>query len=186
MAKDVNPVDQISDAKLQSMTLLNTRNNQAYFSPMEKIVVRKEGQTRPESPGPKVTKTLPLSSLGKGRALFDPPPVEGEAESDEEIPPTPKKHVRGPGDVEDYESPMKSSLAKGKGKTVRSFAHTADGEGASQYSVRWNKGLVLIKKRNSTAPEPQHRILSSGFKPAIKPVPPVRLWSASLWDIRNR
>lgn len=183
--KDVNPVDQISDVKLQSMTLLNTRNNQAYFSPMEKIVVRKEGQTRPESPGPKVTKTLPKSSLGKGRALFDPLPEEGEAESDEEIPPTPKKHVRGPGDVEDYESPMKSLLAKGKGKTVRGFAHTADSEGTSQYSVRWNKGLVLIKKRNSTAPEPQHRILSSGPKPAIKPVPPVRLRSASLWDTPN-
>lgn len=180
-------VAQISDAKLQSITQLNTRNNQAYFSPMEKVVVRKEGENRPESPGPKVKKVLPKASLGKGRALFDPPPAEGDdsADDSEADRPTPKKHMRGPGDLEDYESPMKLPRSALKGsraaKLVKGPSGLPDGAALAasrapddKYSVRWNKGLVLIRSRNSTAPEPQHRARPTGPKPAIKPIPVVR------------
>lgn len=170
----------MSDVKLQSMTLLNTRNNQAYFSPLERVVVRKEGQNRPESPGPKVRKAgsglLPKATLSKGRALFDAPTGEDEdGWSDEERPPTPKRHVRGPGDVEDYESPMRGpSRSVLKGKAKASLPDQQQQATAAGYSVRWNRGLVLIRPRNSTAPEPQHRSRPRGPKPAIKPVPPVR------------
>jgi hypothetical protein len=175
----------MSDAKLQSLTLLNTRNNQAYFSPLEKVVVRKEGQNRPESPGPKVRKAgsgpLTKATLGKGRALFDAPGEEGDQWSDEERPPTPKRHVRGPGDLEDYESPMRTapanSVLRGKAKVGAASpfdARSQQQQAAARYSVRWNRGLVLIRPRNSLALEPQHRAQPTGPKPAIKPVPPVR------------
>jgi hypothetical protein len=156
----------------------NTTKNQVYFSAIEKVVVRREGLTRPVSPGPKVRKVgeakegeKKLAAQGgrrRGRALFDEPGASGdEADEAEEEEREVERlrwereeregHVLGPGEEEEYFSPVKQSNSsnggsarkKGKGREEAAGQGERDkrGKGFEGKAVKWDKGLVWIRPR---------------------------------------
>lgn len=160
----------MSVAQLKSFTLMNTTKNQVYFSAMEKVVIRKDGENRPSSPGEKVKKAGKEweATAGKKRKkpLFD---AGEELSSEEEEEEERKTHVRGPGEEEDFFSPAKQSMSSngkgrgGGGKRSRGgagieetmAAGEASGSGGagssskSKKEVKWDKGLVWIRARKN-------------------------------------
>jgi len=161
----------MSVAQLKSFTLMNTTKNQVYFSAMEKVVVRKDGENRPSSPGEKVKKAGKEweATAGKKRKkpLFDAGEEFSSEEEEEEE--ERKTHVRGPGEEEDFFSPVKQPTStKGKGRagggkrsrggagieeTMAVGETSGSGAGSSsskeKKEVKWDRGLVWIRARKN-------------------------------------
>ena len=156
-ASQASAADTMSVVQLKSFTLANTKKNQVYFSALEKVVVRRDGETRPVSPGEKVKKAgkeweEKAAAGGKKRKpLFDASDSGDEGSSDEEVVVERKTHVRGPGEEEDFFSPVKSSSASKGGRSKKSRGGAGEESGAASASqkkgVKWDKGLVWIRSR---------------------------------------
>lgn len=153
----------MSVAQLKSFTLMNTTRNQVYFNAMEKVVVRKDGENRPSSPGEKVKKAGSdwADSAGKKRKkpLFDEASPSDDDDDDDNDEAAEKRatHVRGPGEDEDFFSPVKQPIGAGgkgrSGKRSRGGAGDAnepsEGGSSKKKGVKWDKGLVWIRARKN-------------------------------------
>lgn len=134
--------DDLSAAQLKSLTLMNTTKNQVYFCALEKVVVRKTGEMRPTSPDASLRKSGSSWAASQAQAKR-----ERDDEDDEEETTRPEKHIRGPGETEDFESPVKNGSG---GRAGRKSKEAKGGE--EKKTVKWDKGLVWIPPREEAAP----------------------------------
>jgi hypothetical protein len=154
---------EMSAVALQALTTSNTTKNQAIFANLEREVIRKEG-TRPESPAVKV-RTISqkqremrdrqrleraerrarrsedgpgLSDCEGASELGDQSLLEFEQENDENDGAVWTKHRRGPGEVEDYETPVRSDRLV---KRLRFGNSPPEEEERESKRVKWHHGL---------------------------------------------
>ncbi|OCB84293.1 hypothetical protein A7U60_g8973 [Sanghuangporus baumii] len=112
---------------LKTLTNNNTTRNQNYHAQLEMHIVRKAGEQRPESPTMKLRTItekqkedqdkMRAERARRRRGESDASELEGHAGAQ------PSKHRRGPGDEEDYETPVRRN----------------DGRKA----VKWDRGLEV-------------------------------------------
>ncbi|KAG6818134.1 hypothetical protein H0H87_000039 [Tephrocybe sp. NHM501043] len=183
----------LSATALRALTTSNTVRNQRYVTAkLETEVIRKEGD-RPETPMIKI-KTISqreqddkgkerkeraarrarLSGEGVGNSSEQDERSDGvsEDESDsDDSSPTPKRHKRGPGDEEDYTTPMR--------KLRRLNLEDDDDAGVSSEQgrrVKWDRGLFtaiyLDQVKLGTRRPPKENIATKGcLAPAAKILP---------------
>lgn len=131
----------MSEKELKSATQRNTLRNQVYLCAIDRQIVRVPGP-RPPSPTSKITKTADReeeekkaqrNARARRRRVDD---TSSEAEEDT-IPPIEYVHqAQGPGDEEEYNTPVRPP------KRVK----LDDGEaGAENKFVRWNRSLAIIR-----------------------------------------
>jgi len=134
----------LSEKELKSTTHHNTMRNQVYLCAIDRQIVRKTGP-RPPSPTSKIRTTADRDEAEKNagreaRAKRRSRGSDGDTESDSEDDVHSSvverlTHVRGPGDEDDYTTPARPAK---KAKT----AHEHEGPAKS---VKWDKGLVVIR-----------------------------------------
>jgi hypothetical protein len=170
----------ITAKELEAITLLNTSRNEVEFNFIDRKPFKKAG---PRPPSPKVRtiaereeeeKRLGREARakrrgsGRGDESFDQENTDGPPSLADLLPPL--KHVRGAGEVEDYQTPARP-LKRGR----KSGASTAGGEDPSPTAgrkrkknrvttskageavrcdrfVRWDKGLIVIDRPEPSAP----------------------------------
>jgi hypothetical protein len=170
----------ITPKELEAITLLNTSRNEVEFNFIDRKPFKKAG---PRPPSPKVRtiaereeeeKRLGREARAKRRGSgrddesFDQEITDGPPSLAELLPPL--KHVRGAGEVEDYQTPARP-LKRGR----KSGASTAAGDDPSPTAgpkrkknrvtnskageaarcdrfVRWDKGLIVIGRPEPSAP----------------------------------
>ncbi|KAJ7343505.1 hypothetical protein DFH08DRAFT_702872 [Mycena albidolilacea] len=152
---------------LKALTSSNTTKNQVYLAAkLETEVVRKEG-ARPESPAVKIRTIAQREQDEKGmrrkeRAARraqrgDDGFSENEGTSDDSLMDTDmdsspvRRHRRGPGDEEEYETPKVSG-----GKRVRADSMSEDGQ-VEKKRVKWDRGLSTAVFLDEVEPRPQAR-----------------------------
>lgn len=166
----------MSAVALQALTTSNTTKNQEIFAKLEREVVRKEG-TRPESPAIKV-RTIsqkqrdmrdrqrleraerrakrgedgPGLSDCEGASELDDQSILGfDKEHDENDGMVWTKHRRGPGEVEDYETPVRPDRPV---KRLR-FGEGPQQEGERESKrVKWHQGLSTEIYLDEVHPRP--------------------------------
>ncbi|KAG2144986.1 hypothetical protein BD769DRAFT_942915 [Suillus cothurnatus] len=153
----------MSAVALQALTTSNTTKNQEIFAKLEREVIRKEG-TRPESPAIKV-RTISqkqremrdrqrleraerrarrsedgpgLSDCEGASELGNQSILEFDGEHDENDGVVWTKHRRGPGEVEDYETPVRSDQLV---KRLRFGEDPQREEERERKRVKWQHGL---------------------------------------------
>lgn len=153
----------MSAVALQALTTSNTTKNQEIFANLEREVIRKEG-TRPESPAVKV-RTISqkqremrdrqrleraerrarrsedgpgLSDCEGASELGDHSILGFEQENDENDGAIWTKHRRGPGEMEDYETPVRSDQQV---KRLRFGDGPQQEEERESKRVKWHHGL---------------------------------------------
>ncbi|KAG1890974.1 hypothetical protein F4604DRAFT_1913787 [Suillus subluteus] len=153
----------MSAVALQALTTSNTTKNQEIFAKLEREVIRKEG-TRPESPAIKVrtisqkqreirdrqrleraerrarrSEDGPGSSDCEGASELGDQSILGfDKEHDENDGVVWIKHRRGPGEVEDYETPVRSDQLT---KRLRFGEGPQQEEERERKRVKWQHGL---------------------------------------------
>jgi len=153
----------MSAVALQALTTSNTTKNQEIFAKLEREVIRKEG-TRPESPAIKV-RTISqkqremrdrqrleraerrarrsedgpgLSDCEGASELGNQSILEFDGEHDENDGVVWTKHRRGPGEVEDYETPVRSDQLV---KRLLFGEDPQQEEERERKRVKWQHGL---------------------------------------------
>lgn len=166
----------MSAVALQALTTSNTTKNQEIFAKLEREVIRKEG-TRPESPAIKV-RTISqkqrdmrdrqrleraerrakrgedgpgLSDCEGASELDDQSTLGFDKEHDENDGVVWTKHRRGPGEVEDYETPVRPDRPV---KRLR-FGEGPQQEGERESKrVKWHQGLSTEIYLDEVHPRP--------------------------------
>ncbi|KAG0707786.1 hypothetical protein DFH29DRAFT_895353 [Suillus ampliporus] len=138
----------MSAVALQALTTSNTTKNQQIFATLEREVIRKDG-VRPESPVVKVRTILQKQREGKDRQRHeraqrrarrsasefgDQSMIGLDSEHDENDGVIWTRHRRGPGEVEDYETPDRPV------KRLR-FGDGPQEEERERKRVKWHHGL---------------------------------------------
>ncbi|KAJ7219252.1 hypothetical protein GGX14DRAFT_435345 [Mycena pura] len=163
----------MSAVALKALTSLNTTKNQRYVAAkLETEVVRKEGK-RPESPVMKIKTVAQREQEARGarrreratrraRRSGDDGLSENEGLSDggdssvvddTDMDSSPvRRHQRGPGDEEDYETPMASGV-----KRVRSESRSGEEGQAEKKRVKWHGGLATAVYLDEVEPRPWAR-----------------------------
>lgn len=153
----------MSAVALQALTTSNTTKNQEIFAKLEREVIRKEG-IRPESPAIKVrtisqkqremrdrqrleraerrarrSEDGPGLSDGEGASEVGDQSILGfDSEHDENDGVVWTRHRRGPGEVEDYETPVRSDRPV---KRLRFGEGPQQDEERDRKRVKWHHGL---------------------------------------------
>ncbi|KAJ6496658.1 hypothetical protein C8R47DRAFT_973231 [Mycena vitilis] len=160
---------------LRALTSSNTTKNQKYLAAkLETEVVRKEG-ARPESPAVKIRtiaqreqeeKTIQRKARAARRAQRN---EDGFSEGDESTADTfsdmdsspLRRHRRGPGDEEDYETPIVH-----RAKRARAGSVSAEGEYTEKKRVKWHRGLstavYLDEVEPRTKARPKENLVTKG------------------------
>lgn len=165
----------MSATALQALTNSNTTKNQQIFSKLEREIIRKEG-IRPESPTVKVRTILQkqreardrqrleraerrakrgedgpgLSDTEGASDLGDQSMVSTNKEHDENEGVVSSKHRRGPGEVEDYETPERPDRPV---KRLR-FGDDTHEEARERKRVKWHRGLSTEIYLDQVQPQP--------------------------------
>lgn len=165
----------MSAVALQALTNSNTTKNQQIFSKLEREIIRKEG-VRPESPTPKVRTILQkqreardqqrheraerrarrtedglgLSDTEGASELRDQSMISTIIEHDENEDVVTTKHRRGPGEVEDYETPERPERSA---KRLR-FGNELHEETRERKRVKWHHGLSTEIYLDEVQPQP--------------------------------
>jgi hypothetical protein len=166
----------MSAVALQALTTSNTTKNQEIFANLEREVIRKEG-TRPESPAVKIrtisqkqrelrdrqrleraerrarrTEDGPgLSDCEGASELGDQSILGFDRENDENDGVVWTKHRRGPGEVEDYETPVRSDQPV---KRLRFGDNPQQEEERESKRVKWYHGLSTEIYLDEVHPRP--------------------------------
>ncbi|KAJ3896508.1 hypothetical protein GG344DRAFT_36435 [Lentinula edodes] len=185
---DTGPFSGMTALALRTLTDSNTTKNKEYVTVLLKTeVVRREG-ARPESPGMNVksisqkekeSKTLERNARADRRAKRDNSTElgtdENEAYEDEDCEndwassPSDRKHTWGPGDEEDYQTPLQS-------KRLRLDEEISEEE-YEKKRVKWDRGLYQeiyldeIKPRTTHARITQESIQKGCLAPIAKARP---------------
>ncbi len=154
----------ILDKDLQAVTKRNTMRNEVYFCAITRNLVRRDGP-RPPSPTSKIRTVADREEEDRridreARAKRRDRSKSRDDTEDEEtsMPPTPVqplKHVRGPGEEEDYETPARGAKRGRRSHLTNASSGSPSVKGVrrkrsrpeigpSGKSVRWDKGLVLL------------------------------------------
>lgn len=165
----------MSAATLQTLTNSNTTKNQRVFAKLEREIIRKDG-IRPDSPtvkvrtilqkqreardrqrheraerrarrsedGPELSDTEGVSELG------DQSMISTNREQDENEGLVSTKHRRGPGEVEDYETPERPERPV---KRLR-FGDEPQEEAREPKRVKWHRGLSTEIYLDEVQPQP--------------------------------
>ncbi|KAK7467100.1 hypothetical protein VKT23_004160 [Stygiomarasmius scandens] len=159
MIHDSGPFSNMSAVALRALTTSNTTKNQKYLAAtLEMEVIRKEGP-RPDSPVMKVKTISEKEKEEKERdrnaraerrarrnqdgsddtAMLVSNSTQSDTDEDDwdqlAMSPTPKQHMRGAGEDEDYETPDKL-------RPMKRMRLLDDGEDASEKKrVKWDRGL---------------------------------------------
>lgn len=150
-------VPNMSEKELANKTEAHTKRNEVYFCAINRIVVRKEGE-RPPSPTSKIRTVAERAEADKKggrleRAKRRRRSSEGLTSDEEEIVPRQQRdrHVRGPGETEDFLTPARPvkrtkllSTADVKPRS-RDYPVDASGESTASKNVTWDKGLIVIR-----------------------------------------
>jgi len=168
----------MSATALQALTNSNTTKNQQIFSKLEREIIRKDG-VRPESPIVKVRTILqkqreardrqrleraerrarrsedgPELSDTEGASDFgDQSMVSTDREHDENEGVVSSKHRRGPGEVEDYETPERPDRPV---KRLR-FGDDTHEDARERKRVKWHRGLSTEIYLDQVQPQPSRR-----------------------------
>jgi hypothetical protein len=179
-------ISAVPDKELVTITELNTARNEVYFCTLDRNVIKKDGP-RPESPGKvrtiaereeeerKLSREARAKRRGTGTRSGESSDQEGGERvlSLAELLP-PLKHIRGPGEDEDYQTPArplkrgrKSVVTSGAGddpsptngpkrkKSRVTLSKAVLDAGEDKY-VRWDKGLVVLGRLEPSVPQ-HHR-----------------------------
>ncbi|KAF9246538.1 hypothetical protein BU15DRAFT_70618 [Melanogaster broomeanus] len=194
----------MSATALRTLTTSNTMKNQQTVAVLATEVIRKDG-LRPESPMVKVRTILQKQrddrdvrrreraekrarrsedGLGASDAeseFGDRSLLDAHMEHDENDGAMPKKHRRGPGDEEDYETPDRPVTGLTFGEAVE--------EGRVVKQVKWHRGLSTTVYLDDLHPKPKSGlkdlVIGKGcLKPAAKHLPLDPL--GNLLDVDNR
>jgi len=184
----------MSATALKALTTSNTVRNQRYLAAkLETEVIRKEG-ARPESPVVKIRTISQREQDERGkqrkeraerRARRSEDRIENQTEADgrsegdsdsasdsddQNSSPTPKRHKRGPGDEDDYQTPMR--------KLKRLKLEDDDGNDSreNERRVKWDRGLFttiyLDEVKLGTRRPPKENIATKGcLAPTAKALP---------------
>lgn len=165
----------MSAATLQTLTNSNTTKNQRVFAKLEREIIRKDG-IRPESPTVKVRTILQkqreardrqrheraerrarrsedgpgLSDTEGASELGDQSMISTNREQDENEGLVSTKHRRGPGEVEDYETPERPERPV---KRLR-FGDELQEEARERKRVKWHRGLSTEIYLDEVQPQP--------------------------------
>ncbi|KAJ7449789.1 hypothetical protein FB451DRAFT_1052753 [Mycena latifolia] len=165
---------------LKALTSSNTTKNQKYLAArLETEVVRKEG-TRPESPAVKIRTIAQReqeekSTQRKARAVrrarrsddglseTDGLSDAGDSSAMDDMDSSPvRRHRRGPGDEEDYETPKVGRPAK----RARSGSASGEEGQAEKKRVKWHRGLsttvFLDEVEPRTRARPKENVVKKG------------------------
>ncbi len=152
----------MSEKELKATTHHNTIRNQVYLCAIDRQIVRKTGP-RPPSPTSKIRTTadrveaeMKAGREARAKRRSRGSDVDTDVESEEDVYVSVverSSHVRRPGDEEDYETPARPAK---KAK----MSHTQS-QGVAK-SVKWDKGLVVIRHREGeVSSRPLSRISST-------------------------
>ncbi|KAI6005958.1 hypothetical protein EDD15DRAFT_2359080 [Pisolithus albus] len=178
----------MSASALRALTSSNTTRNQQTVAILATEVIRKEG-LRPESPAVKIRTILQKEKEEKDRQRMERArrrarrSEEGSTGSDTEGPNehpihtpdgyghdtnvdlTPTRHVRAPGDEEDYETPERLSPIK----RPRFGEEANDEQARPTKQVKWCYGLATTAFVDDIDPKPPFQRLDSRAKGCLAP-----------------
>ncbi|KAF8077967.1 hypothetical protein FPV67DRAFT_23274 [Lyophyllum atratum] len=184
----------MSATALKALTTSNTAKNQRYLAAkLETEVIRKEG-ARPESPVVKIRTISQRQQDEKGKqrkeraerrarrsddGTGDHSELDGrsdggsdiESDSDDQSSsPAPRRHRRGPGDEDDYQTPVR------KLKRLKLSEDDRDDMRENERRVKWDRGLYttiyLDEVKLGTRPQPKENIATKGcLAPTAKAAP---------------
>ncbi|KAI6039055.1 hypothetical protein EDC04DRAFT_2688871 [Pisolithus marmoratus] len=178
----------MSATALRALTSSNTARNQKTVAILATEVIKKEGP-RPESPAVKIRTILQKEKEQKDRQRKERAQrrarrseegsvgsdTEGLSEHtvhtpddhghDENVDLTPTRHVRAPGDEEDYETPERLSPIK-----KPRFDEEDEGEQAKPTKqVKWRRGLATTAYVDDVHPKPRFQRLDPHAKGCLAP-----------------
>ena len=148
---------------LKTLTNNNTMRNQNYHAQLEMNIVRKAGEQRPESPTMKLRTILEKQKEDQDKMRAERARRRrGESDASEFGPQTadaqPLKHRRGPGDEEDYETPVRPNNGR--------------------KAVKWDRGLEVSVYLDEIEVHPKRYRTREGIsaprKGCLVPTPNVR------------
>ncbi|KAI0082680.1 hypothetical protein K474DRAFT_1687780 [Panus rudis PR-1116 ss-1] len=162
----------MSALTLKSLTSANTKRNQEYIVELQTEVIRMQGK-RPDSPTTKVKTALEkqkeeriLQRQQRAERRARKTAVMDESNDNIEVEPSgdisvadiepdsngdPERHVRGPGEDEDYVTPPRPERPSKKAR----FGSEGEGETERQEKrVKWNRGLATTVYIDNTPPKP--------------------------------
>ncbi|EJT96626.1 hypothetical protein DACRYDRAFT_102814 [Dacryopinax primogenitus] len=156
----------LSDVELRQLTAKNTRKNEQYHSQMDLVIIYRD-EPRPPSPSSRIRtvadkekeeRKTSRDERAKRRNI-----ARGSSDTETELPEIvelPLKHMRGPGDEDDYVTPAKrrrveaGSQASDSGEDLNDSKATkgsrrSSGAGRKRpfKAVRWDKALVVNSQR---------------------------------------